>query len=176
MSELFETLTRKLELKLQRRLLIRNVSERLLILGIEIGRGKPLSAGEKRRYAQTLPTARFIATAEETLDANDPMRAEVEQVVNGTLANWLRREPELKATLEAWSNEPIMDDFDTPSPEALEKFKEQIREIMARTGQKLVAGEFEQLVQKVLSPFDGIESLEIEKKDSSKGLSKNAGD
>ncbi len=134
--------------------LARQMTERMFLLGIEIGRGAPLPAGDRTRYAQTLSTARWAMGLDEVLPQDDPRRATVEETIIGALSDWLAEAPKLKATLEEWFQRSLPENLDETSPEEFQKLKEQLRAVASATGQQLSDIQIDQLAQKLTLPLD----------------------
>lgn len=132
----------------------RNMTERLFLFGIEIGQGKPLTSQEKLRYAKTFSTARYAMGAEEKVADDAPQRPAVEATINQTLDDWLKRQPELKKTLEEWFGEEIDDNPAPVTPEEYQEMKTMLRDTAIRSGLEMSDDEIDQLLQKLLYPFD----------------------
>lgn len=133
--------------------LLRKTVERMFLLGIEIGRGEPLSAKEKARYARTQATARQVLVMRGAVE-DQPQQEDVEAIITHALVNWLREEPSLKKIMEEWCHKPIDDRPEQLPTEQYLKLKSQIQAIALATGKPLADEDVEQLAQKLLFPFD----------------------
>lgn len=151
---LFEIVVQRILENAENERVRRSMSERLFLLGIEIGKGKPLDSLEKLRYANTLPTARYAIAVEEKLADDNPARPTVEQTIDQAIADWLQKEPEFKATLEQWSGEPIEDIEGVVPPEEYEDLKAQLKRLAVQSGKNFTDSELDQLLQKLLYPLD----------------------
>ena len=132
---------------------LERTTEQMFLLGIEIGRGTPLTAKEKASYGRTQATARRVLAMRTAMEGH-PQQQEVASVITDALVDWLREEPTLKKTLEEWFQDTISDMPMQPPAEHYLKLKTQLQTLASATGHPLSDVEVEELAQKLLFPFD----------------------